>query len=56
MSDLSSLISQHIKAEKLWTPSTDGLSLDIQDEARALIMERFGLTREEARYLGGMLT
>ena len=52
---LGDLISQHIKARQLWTPETDGLDLDIADEARSLIMFEFGLSKEEAEYLGRMM-
>lgn len=52
---MSDTIQAHRKACQLEPFSYDGTTLDIEDEARLAVMQAFGLTEAEARYLGGML-
>ena len=54
-SELGKLLTRYRHADENWTPENDGLTLDISDEIKVLLMADYGLSKAEVDTLGRAL-
>ena len=52
---LASLLNEYAVADRQLNAETDGLTLDIADDIRALLMREYGLTKAQVAVLGEAL-